>query len=457
MSALDQTPVISVVIPVYNGAPTIGVQLDALIHQAFSEPWEIIVSDNGSTDGTQSVVERHARNSPVPIRLIDASGRRGAAHARNVGIGSARSDAFACCDADDVVMDGWLASAFDALTKFSFATGSKYLFSKSPADTYAIWDPANLPGIDGLQLDGCNFCGLRAAYCDVGGMDESFARWGSEDIELSVRVALHGYETVGTTDMRIHYRLPRRPWRQAKKWWQGGRNSVMLWRLHPEFFAHRLGISRSLRELASLPTYAIKSKSLNRIVEHCATISGALIEQLMEIAHRKSVDSPTNRRSVLYVSSDAKGAELFKTELPTGTDLSPTSAKFVVCGETADTRNHLMLGLRAIRGRFGPRAGLVASARTVRMAVRATSATRVVALDSYATLFVAEAKARDNRESIMFGDLSAAQRALNFTPHHRGLVEFAARRFLGWRIRKAFHDRVSTGGVIHTHHDTRQP
>jgi len=49
---------LSVIIACLNGADTIGVQLKALANQQWSEPWEVIFADNGSTDGIVTIVEQ---------------------------------------------------------------------------------------------------------------------------------------------------------------------------------------------------------------------------------------------------------------------------------------------------------------------------------------------------------------------------------------------------------------
>jgi len=84
---------ISVVLPLYNAARVVGGQLDALAGQAYSGAWELIVADNGSTDGSPAIVERWRDRIPS-MRVIDASIRRGAAAARNLGAvaGQRRSD-----------------------------------------------------------------------------------------------------------------------------------------------------------------------------------------------------------------------------------------------------------------------------------------------------------------------------------------------------------------------------
>jgi glycosyltransferase involved in cell wall biosynthesis len=55
---------LSVVIPCLNAAETIGGQLDALRGQNWSEPWEVIIADNGSTDATVNIIKANAHGLP---------------------------------------------------------------------------------------------------------------------------------------------------------------------------------------------------------------------------------------------------------------------------------------------------------------------------------------------------------------------------------------------------------
>lgn len=91
---------LSVVIACYNGADLIAHQLRALANQAYSGPWEVIVSDNGSTDDSPRIVREFAETMDN-LRLVDASDRRSRAHARNVGVAAASGEAVLFLDQDD--------------------------------------------------------------------------------------------------------------------------------------------------------------------------------------------------------------------------------------------------------------------------------------------------------------------------------------------------------------------
>lgn len=110
---------LSVIIPCYNGAKTIGEQLEALASQVWAEPWEIIVADNRSTDNSMAIVKQYQACLPN-LRIVDASARQGQPYALNYGAEAAVGESLAFCDADDVVGPGWLPTIGEALNRYDF-------------------------------------------------------------------------------------------------------------------------------------------------------------------------------------------------------------------------------------------------------------------------------------------------------------------------------------------------
>lgn len=94
----------TVVIPLHNKAPTIQQAIDSAIAQSFA-PAEIVVVNDGSTDGGDGIVRRQ---SDPRIRLIDQP-NRGASAARNAGIRVATQPFVALLDADDRWRPDYLA------------------------------------------------------------------------------------------------------------------------------------------------------------------------------------------------------------------------------------------------------------------------------------------------------------------------------------------------------------
>ncbi|HJU03920.1 MAG TPA: glycosyltransferase [Nitrospiraceae bacterium] len=96
MSDASPPPRVSVVIPLYNGERFIGDTLDGVLAQTFRD-YEIIVVDDGSTDGSAEVVRRYGE----AVRYVSQA-NAGVSAATNRGITLARGDLIALLDNDDV-------------------------------------------------------------------------------------------------------------------------------------------------------------------------------------------------------------------------------------------------------------------------------------------------------------------------------------------------------------------
>jgi cellulose synthase/poly-beta-1,6-N-acetylglucosamine synthase-like glycosyltransferase len=103
---------VSFVIPVHNGEPWLDRVLNAVDAAAFTGPVEVIVVDDGSTDGSRVILEQRARSGRV--RVIDGPGR-GAAAAMNAGIRAAVYPFIAQIDQDVVIGPHWLDELMAAL------------------------------------------------------------------------------------------------------------------------------------------------------------------------------------------------------------------------------------------------------------------------------------------------------------------------------------------------------
>lgn len=96
---------ISIIIPVHNRAHMIGFTLNSLLAQSML-PDEIIVVDDGSKDGTASIVERYSS----PVRLIRLPENRGPGAARNLGLADASGSHVIFFDSDDLATSDYVRS-----------------------------------------------------------------------------------------------------------------------------------------------------------------------------------------------------------------------------------------------------------------------------------------------------------------------------------------------------------
>lgn len=106
MKDADNPFFISVIIPVLNGELTIQRCLDSLLSQEYSlDCYEIIVVDNGSTDGTKEII---LKINDKRISLFEELGVQSAYAARNLGILKAKGEILAFTDSDCVAQKDWL-------------------------------------------------------------------------------------------------------------------------------------------------------------------------------------------------------------------------------------------------------------------------------------------------------------------------------------------------------------
>jgi len=201
---------LSVVIPCLNAAATLPAQLEALAAQDFDGAWEVIVADNGSSDGSREVAEEFRGRLPE-LHLVDASDRRGQAHAKNLGVRAASGDAILYCDADDVVAPGWLAALSGALARHDFVACRYDNERLNPAwaqrthmnpqrDGLTCYDyPDFLPhaGGGGLAVS-------RQAHEAVGGFDETMPAL--EDTDYCWRLQLAGFPLVFAPEALVYIR-----------------------------------------------------------------------------------------------------------------------------------------------------------------------------------------------------------------------------------------------------------
>ncbi|MBZ5734904.1 glycosyltransferase [Nocardioides sp. TRM66260-LWL] len=182
-------PVVSVVVPCLDAETTLGRQLAALTAQVCRHPFEVIVADNGSTDGSREVAAGFADQG---VRVVDASAVRGVGPARDAGVRAARADLVLHCDADDVVHDGWVEALTDALlagadwvggTTRHVLPGGALLREETGLRRADLGDHRYAMGGN---------CGYhRAAWAEMGGFDASLPA--AEEVDFFVRLEQHGH------------------------------------------------------------------------------------------------------------------------------------------------------------------------------------------------------------------------------------------------------------------------
>ena len=99
---MSDSPIISVLIPVYNSAEHLRLCMNSLINQSF-EDYEIIAVNNGSEDNSLEILEEYAQEYPDKVFVYTIEHSNFVGTGRNYGISKARGQYLYICDSDDIV------------------------------------------------------------------------------------------------------------------------------------------------------------------------------------------------------------------------------------------------------------------------------------------------------------------------------------------------------------------
>ena len=221
---------LSVILPCFNGAETIAVQLQALVGQHWPGGWELIVVNNGSTDRSMEIVDAYRdrfRNLTVAQAHVPNTPRLGVPHSYNTGIKAATGDAYVFCEADDEVAPGWLAAMGHALTQHDFVVARLDHRKLNAEWLHPVqgngMQSEGLHRIDHLPClfvaAACGFGLRRALYERVGPLSTAFPI--AHDAEYSCRAQLAGYTLYFEPEALVYYREKtefKAMFRQGQNW-----------------------------------------------------------------------------------------------------------------------------------------------------------------------------------------------------------------------------------------------
>lgn len=106
------SPLVSIIVPVYNVEPYLRKCLDSILAQTFTD-WEAILVDDGSTDRSGEICDEYAKRD-IRVRVIHKE-NGGVSSARNFGIEKSRGAWFIFCDADDMLYNDALSKMVDCI------------------------------------------------------------------------------------------------------------------------------------------------------------------------------------------------------------------------------------------------------------------------------------------------------------------------------------------------------
>ncbi len=98
-------PLVSIITPFLNGGPYFEESINSVLSQTYPH-WELMLVDDGSTDGSEAIAKQYADRYPDRIFYLQHEGRanKGASASRNLGIRHSRGSFIAFLDADDIYL-----------------------------------------------------------------------------------------------------------------------------------------------------------------------------------------------------------------------------------------------------------------------------------------------------------------------------------------------------------------
>lgn len=225
---------VSVVIPAYNAARTIGEAVAHSLSQTKgSLQVELIVVDDGSTDDTAAVAESAGA---TVIRQRNA----GPAAARNRGWESATGTFICFTDSDCIPTAGWLENLLDGFTDSQVGAVAGSYEIANPSSWLARWVQQEvmerhkrMPSF--IRAFGSyNVAIPRHVLQATGGFDPVYRRASGEDNDLSYRIIKKGWRIAFRPQAKVAHFHPEKLWRYFMEQYRHGFWRAKLYKAHPD-------------------------------------------------------------------------------------------------------------------------------------------------------------------------------------------------------------------------------
>ncbi|MDO8735756.1 MAG: glycosyltransferase family 2 protein, partial [Thermoleophilia bacterium] len=211
VAAVPGHPEVSVIIPLYNGADTIPVVLEAL-YKSTDLDFEVVIINDCSTDNSLDVLKGLSKK--YPFRLIDFPENRGVSKARNAGAAAARGEIILFIDADCIVLPDTIERAVKALRKGdSICVGGAYTREAWDKDFFSNFQSLYINYVE-TKVEHPDYIAThcmaiwKKTYDEFGGFKEDYFIGHAasvEDVELSHRLIDAGYQLSRPSDIQVQH------------------------------------------------------------------------------------------------------------------------------------------------------------------------------------------------------------------------------------------------------------
>ncbi len=234
-SEMSVNPItVSVIVPAYNAAATIGKTLEALSKQNCFQPFEVIVVDDGSSDNTADIVSSFAL-----VRYVRQD-NAGPASARNHGAQLAQGEYLAFTDSDCIPHENWIAELMQGFGKKEVGVVAGSYGIANPESLLArciykeiLWRHMNLMPEYPNAFGSYNFCVKKEVFNAVGGFNTAYRNASGEDNDLSYKAIGAGWRIYFQPKALVDHYHPTRVVKYLKEQFRHGFWRVKMYQDHP--------------------------------------------------------------------------------------------------------------------------------------------------------------------------------------------------------------------------------
>ena len=244
-------PRASILVVTYNNLALTRLCLASLQRAAGTLPFEIIVVDNASSDGTQTWLRATAARELLPLTIVENRHNAGFAAGNNLAAERARGEVLVFLNNDCVAVPGWLEALVAHLDRDptigligpvtnsggngEAQLGTRYADLDGMRAFAADYTRAHAGVVDDVPMLAL-FCAAmrKERFAAVGGLDERYGRGLFEDDDLALAVRRHGWRVALARDVFVHHyggasfsRLP--PGEYLRLWWTNRRAYERKW------------------------------------------------------------------------------------------------------------------------------------------------------------------------------------------------------------------------------------
>jgi len=205
---MSDRAVVSIVIPCYNAGEFLPDAIESIYSQTFTGKYNIVIVDDGSTDGTTHAFLKELEQQDRKIKVIYQE-NKGPAAARNTGVKATDTDYLLFLDSDNKLRPDYIAKALQVLEndkEVGIAYGAPSFFGDS---TEARFVPREFNIFTFLKGNSIDMCAVvrRAVWDSVGGFDEERLLVGHEDWDFWIMAGSKGWKFHFINEVLYDYRV----------------------------------------------------------------------------------------------------------------------------------------------------------------------------------------------------------------------------------------------------------